>query len=237
MTLAELINAARNRALDNSGHELTATDETLTLYLNEAEREACWRKSLLIAASFPEAITAGADELDGASISRVQIDAGKQFYPLDPDVIFIRRAQLGLSPTPLAAANVRDLDHAITTWSYLLGTPTHFVTGLDSPDLPALRLYPIPLVDDVAFLTVAHLPLTEMTDLEDSPEIPERWQLHLIDWALYRSYGQFEGEAERAAGYLAAFTGNFGSREDNIAAENQRLIEAANAMPWMTGVY
>ena len=237
MTLEELIYAARDRAADNSAHELAATDERLTLYLNEAEREACWRASLLVAASFPEAVTAGADEVDGAELTRVNIDKGVQKYDLDAHVLFIRRVQLGASPTPLAAVSSTDLDHANTTWSYQSGVPSHFVTGLSGPDTPLLWLYPIPNADDVAYLTVAHLPLFDMAAFDSTPEIPDRWHLHLIDWALYRAYGEFEGEKENAALHLANFTATFGERAANIEKEAQRLRQMANAMPWLNGVY
>ena len=71
-------------------------------------------------------------------------------------------------------------------------------------------------------LSVVRLPLEDMANDTDEPEINKRYHLHLVDWMMYRAYSKQDSETvdmAKANKYLATFEAQFG-RESTANEEN-----------------
>jgi hypothetical protein len=88
-----------------------------------------------------------------------------------------------------------------------------------------LTLYPAPSVAGTLRLDVYRLPLYDIEDTYDEPEIPAELHMGLVDWVLYRVYSVKDSELEdpaRAARCLADFAERFGERRTGDAQRRHR---------------
>lgn len=223
MTLAELI-ATYRLLTDDIPATAAGSDEEITDWLNEAERQAAFRARFLIDALVSVAITVGRAE-----------------YVVGSNGIWIRRAKLAASAVPLAPVDYRDLDRSRHGWQSQTGTPTHHVRGLESLGQPlAFRPYPVPTATGTVTLVIVREPLEPMAADGDEPEIEARWHEDLVHWAMYRGFSRPDADfydADKALGYYARFEAIFGTREAAIAAEAQAEREMANPMPYAVGTF
>lgn len=153
------------------------SDETIVMYLNEAQEKVS-RETL----AFVNADT------------ELYVTAGEDMYVLDGDIQMVYRVKLVGSTLQLQASTdswTPDSDQA--------GTPSRY--ALDTASM-SLRLYPIPDEDGVAVMRVARYPTGISIDsLDTICEVPVRHQVALPDWAAYRcfTHDDADGRNDKAA--------------------------------------
>lgn len=203
MTLEELITACRTDRLDDAVETYQWSDAELTRFLNDAQDEACRRARLL-------------KDSSTAEICSIAVTAGTALYPLDPRIIFVRRAKLALRSKPLGFASYLDLDEQSPGWEDRTGTPEAVITDFETGKL---RLYRSPIVNDTLNLLAVRTALEPMARNGDEPEIAPRFHYSLIEWAAYRAFSKQDADtldpkkAERA---LAEFEREFGPKSAAI---------------------
>ena len=210
MTLAELVQAFRVLAHDtvhdasSDRLDLLWQDADIRAWLNEGQREACVRARLLVEAENPD-------------VCRIDMRHGQQTYALHPKLIEIISARFqpkGRRRAHMLTLQTREwLDRHFRRWREWGGVeqrpPLHAMQDETSITI-AGRVHE----GDVLWLEAYRLPLQDMVDDGDTPEIHEASHRHLIDWALYRAFGVPDSEAfdaERSDRALADFTRYFGS--------------------------
>lgn len=206
MNLAALRDLCRREANDVNTPPLYS-DELLDDCANEAQQEACRRAHLLIDST--------------ATFCTLPIRAGDDVLRLDPRIIDVRRARLSGANYRLDLIHVDDMDARSPQWEAEAGTPRALVTGYQSN---ALRLYPMPTAADTLQLTVSRLPLKDMADDDDEPEIRPEAHRALVQWMLHRAFETKDSElidpkgAEKA---LRKFEQEFGARH---SARNEQWM-------------
>lgn len=213
MKLEELIAEARFRMDDEVGPTHFVTDEALTRFANEAEREACYRARLLFDATARPGITT------------IDVEADQDEYPIDPLVFWIDSATFkrdaGGRPCEL---DLRGLDWIQKRrggqWASAVRPDVLADNGSDR-----IRLWPAPSLPGTLKLRVYRYPLERMTEPDDTPEIRGEHHEGLVDWMLYRAYSRPDPDSEngpKAAEALGAFTARFGTRESADVARKHR---------------
>ncbi len=214
MKLGQLIGEARSE-VDDKVEPYLWTDDDWKAYFNWAESEACRRAHLLIDSTTSE-------------ICEVAIAAETASYPLDARVVSIRRVKLESQTRPLTQATRDDLDATVYDWENRKGYPEVFISESDGE----LLLVPKPVSADTGHLTVARLPLNDMTDLDnDSPEIAARYHRDLIFGACSRAYLKNDEDTfniKKSQHYEALFTQKFGPPV-SAKAEQMRRRTPRNA--------
>lgn len=203
MNLAELIEEARERVDDNVPNPYLVSDERWAAFANDAEREAARRARLIV-------------DTSSQQFCRIVLGPNQALYPLDPKVLFVRRARVEGRESWLRRLSHKDLDPMGTSWLSATGEVEGFVPDLESRKF---RPYRIPEVTTIAWLVVVRLPVEDMAQDEDEPEIPEAHHMGLVDWMEHRFYRIQDAEIrdEKAAGdALARFEANFGKRSSAI---------------------
>lgn len=220
MTLRDLLSLVRNEIDDVTAPYLW-TDPELIEYAVDAENEAARRARLLIDSST-------------VAVCQIAVVAATAAYDLDSRVIFIRRGKLSSEELPLSRAQMRDLDNALPNWEADTGTPSHFVTDFETGKI---RLYPIPTANTTLNLTVVRLPLADMNDLDESPEINARYHRSLRYWIMHRAYGKQDSETKdekKSLENLAKFEQEFGRKS---SAVDEEWIEREQAYDTFSGVF
>lgn len=198
MNLSELIEAFRIESGDSVNKPYFWSDSYLTFLANEAESEACRRAGLLRDST--------------SSFCEVDVAADEPLITLDPAIITVLRARLSTVTGALSSITSTQMDDCEPLWETHTGRPTSYVPDYQTG---ALRLYPIPNVDDVLFMTVSRLPVRKMEDDEDVPEIRPEYHYGLVHWMLYRAYMKQDADTfapGKAAVSLAEFEKEFGKR-------------------------
>lgn len=201
MTLNDLIEEYRDEAHDN-GSPPFVSDAWLTRRANQAEQEACRRAGLLI-----ESVHA---------MCTVVVTAGDPVISLDSKIIDIMMARMSLGQCQIWPVTISELP---TNWEVDTGTPVCYVTDYQSG---AIRLYPSPVVNDDLLLTATRLPLRDMEDGEDEPEIRPEYHSGIVQWMLHRAYAEQDVDIfdpNKSARALAEFEREFGKR---VSARNER---------------
>jgi hypothetical protein len=202
MTLQDLITLFRNEA-DDVAEPYLWSDEEAAEFANDAQNEACRRARLLVDST--------------SAVTQLLVDplAGG-VIPLDPSIIFVRRAQVH-GRRPLRRMTMRDLDDMNPYWQNTQpGMPMAFIPDYQTG---AIVLYPPPVEEGLLMLSVVRTPLDEMKDLLDTPEIAPRFHRSLRYWMLYRAYSKQDSQAndpKKAADSLALFEQEFGKKSSAI---------------------
>jgi hypothetical protein len=220
MTLTELIKAARTRADDLVAPYLWSNAEW-TEYANEAEREACRRARLIL-------------DSTTAEVCNLTMVANTPTYALDKRIIHIRRVKGSWSSIPLQPASVIDLDRGRPGWEDETGDPQHFIKDMDHK---LFRPYPTPSAAGTVKLTVHRIPLVNMEDGDDEPEILEAYHLGLVHWMLHRAYNKHDTQTynpKASAEALALFEAEFGKRS---SAQEESWIRQQHGYTPDEGVY
>ena len=197
MNAGELIASYREEANDKANPPFVK-NERLLQFVNEAEREACRRSSLLV---------------DSASdFCEISISANEPLVDIDPRIINIRRAKLSISTYSLSPVRAEEMDRVNPGWELHVGTPTTYVTDYQTN---AIRLYPKQQVSATLNITVSRLPKSDMAEDEDAPEIRAEYHPALVQWMLYRAYAQQDADMfdpNKSARALAEFEREFGKK-------------------------
>jgi hypothetical protein len=228
MTLDDQIQACRSLNGDTAAPFLWS-DEEWTLYLNEAQREAAERGQLILDVSTP-------------AVVEINVVAGTRTYPLHPSIIKIKRAKLDLGDRPLIETSATQMDEGGTgwfpsglnayaaystwypggsNWETLTGNPERFIQNGDQ----SITLIRIPIADDVLRMRVTRLPLVDMVDDDDEPEIASRYHFRALDWARHLAYLKQDPDAldqNKAAALEQSFTAAFGVRPDANVQRKRR---------------
>lgn len=198
MDASDIIKLYRLRA-DDAVFPYHTSDDDLVMMIAEAEEEACIRARLIF------------DESSAAC--SIPLVAGVGRYALDPTVFdidrvrFIRADGVEFNTTRAGMGEMVAADRSIT------GRPYKFAHTEDS----AITVWPTPDANSLGTLklSVYRTPLYPVMATDDPLEIHERWYSYLVDWLLYRVYGQKDTELRddmRSAEAYARFESRFGVR-------------------------
>lgn len=216
MTLEDLLDELRNNILRDIAAPYLWTDGTLVRYIDDAQRRFA-RRTLCIR---------DATTLD---VTQVTLETAVENYTLHPSVLAVISARYDTDTTDLARVGHSQVSGAIapdTLW-FDINTITGFPPGrpravltdeqidTDAPGKAAisLRVYPAPtLVENgkIIYLRVARLPMAAFSEnnLSAVCEIPEDYQLDLLEWAAYRArrtYDADAGDSVKADSHRARF--------------------------------
>lgn len=211
MTLADQLDELRHNILrDNS--DLIAgpddqlwSDESLLRYIKDAELIFARRTFIL-------------RDSTTAQVTRVTLAEGVQDYRLHKSVVGVLSARYpgGGNPydlqrsgrgliMPATASGAAQLDLfspfvAATTSGAPLAFYTDETAVFASAAITTLSVYPLPSATEagqVLTLRVIRTPLCgyTMDDLDRESEIPETYQLDVLEWAAYRAQRHFDGDA------------------------------------------
>jgi hypothetical protein len=218
--LGQLINAFRQATDDNAVPPLWADDE-ITRYANDTVRDAVERGFLIEDDQTPE-------------ICQIAVVANTANYPLDPRILKITRARLDVRRRVLFSVDKASLDNGVASpyhhlyggrfWGPSWDTAKGIVFGYIE-NTAGIRLVRIPTENDVLMLTVYRLPLSDMVELSDEPEIKLERRYDLLDGMLARGYLKHDSEtydAKLAAEHEAKFTQHFGVKIDASVRKKQR---------------
>lgn len=208
MNLADLRDLYRQRT-DDQVAPYAWSDAELNELANEAQHEACRRSKLLVDSSY-------------APICELAVIAGDPVCDVDPRVIRILRFKLGARDLPLVRKGLRDMDCERPGWETDTGEPVAYIPDMDSGQV---RLYPIPVADDFATLTVQRLPTEDMVRDDDEPEVREHLHRKLVSWMEHRGFLKPDTDrhdATRAATALAQFESEFGKP---VSAKEEAWVE------------
>jgi len=210
MTVDDLLEKLRIR-LDDATSPYLWTDDELTGYLDEAHEEAAIRARLI---EF--------DTQDAADtvIDQIQVVTGTAAYAKDSRIIEIRRVLY--DGDLLIRTYGTELDDLYgDDWRSETGVPTHYLEGQTT-----IRLYPYPaevlsgappapinaeMLDLVGF----RLPSGKLGETIQSPEIPAKDHVNLMDWAAHLAYLRPDAETvnqKLSDYYEARFTKEYGER-------------------------
>jgi hypothetical protein len=199
----ETLKTTVRRRLDDLQAPYLWSNEDLAEYANDAEREACRRARLIVDSTTAEIVS-------------ISLGVGASTYDLDQRILFIKRVKVSDISTPLRRVSFRDLDRSAPGWEDETGTPQAYVPDMDEDKL---RVYPIPTAAATATLTVNRLPLEDMANDTDTPEIKPRYHDSLVYWMEYRAYSKQDAETrddQKAAKALSMFEQEFGKKSSAI---------------------
>lgn len=204
MDLKELRRRFRVEAGDSVQPYFTS-DEDVDAWLNDAVHEACIRGRLL-------------HEAEDATICRIEITAGQAQYPLDPRIYELTHLRFNLGhgqcEREVKLSSEEILSHRYhSNWRTRIGDPEHAIQS-DT----GLRLVPRPEQDGTLIIEGYRLPLVNMVEDTDQPEINQAHHAHLVQWALHKAFSIPDTEfmdPNRAAIAEAKFIDYFGDRPDS----------------------
>lgn len=191
--------------VDDAAQPYLWTDEEALDYLADAQNEACRRARLLVDSS-------------GGELTRIVLVANQSQYPLDPRVLFIRKARIAGS-MPLRRMNEQDMASHDPMWEDAQPQPEPRVFMADT-DTGMVRFWPTPAMDgSIVLMTVVRDPLAEIATLDDQPEINPRLHRSLRFWMTYRACMKPDEETfdpKKAEQALALFEMEFGKKSSAI---------------------
>lgn len=206
MNLKDLEVEFRRLANDGNDPPLWTHDE-IVRYANEAVKDACERAQLI-------------EDSETPTICRITVRANKPEYNLNPLVLRVLRVKLDRQVAPLTPSSRFELERRGAAWESTMGTPFTFF------DLErTVRLVWIPNQDDVARLTVKRLPLRDLCNPGDQPEIHDRLHYRLVDGMMARGYMKTDSQTydpKKASECESNFTRSFGERPDANVMRKRR---------------
>lgn len=203
MQLNDLIEAFRHEVDDTVTPYLWSDVEVLE-YANDAQDEACRRARLLVDSSTATI----------ATLAMLAADNG--LVTLDPRVLFVRRARFA-TKRPLRRMTMQDMETLNPFWNDATAAESvYFITDYQSGKL---LVWPPLLANATLLMTVVRMPLADMNDDQDTPEIPARFHRSLRFWMMFRAYSKQDSMAndpKKAADALALFEQEFGKKSSAI---------------------
>ena len=157
-------------------------DSELNGYINETVDVFCREIPLIIDSS---------TAVDGDAIALCQITTvdGTQDYALSPKVVAIRRAKISGETSPLVETDMGLMDNDDPLWDDLTATsrqtPKRWLPDKETDTFTLVRC-----PDDIytVNLTVQRLPLVDLADDEDIPEISSAYHRLLFSHIKYKAY-------------------------------------------------
>ena len=209
MSEASALLAEYRRRADDNAEPLYVADEQVFVMLSEGEREACLRGAPIFDTSTAEVVS-------------YAVAADQATITLDSRILRIDHATF--TPTGGRACNlaVTGIDEVR---SRCLSTTASRPQYACHESRTTLKLYPTPSEAGTLALDVYRLPLLDIEDDTDEPEIPLELHDGLVDWVLYRVYSTKDSELydlDRAAIALRDFTERFGERRNADAMRRHR---------------
>ena len=203
MDVEALIRRFRVLANDNAQPHFWA-DVDVTDWLNDAQAQACVRGRLI-------------REDENPAVCQIALAPGQHTYPLHASVyelINLRIKGSGTEPSrPMSIKSREWLDANVCDWRDM-DEPSPWLIQDDT----TLRVVGAIQAGDVLHLECYRLPLKQLANDMDKPEIHAAHHVHLIQWALHRAFSIPDTEAfdpARAASAEAAFTRYFGLLPDS----------------------
>ena len=212
MNLRDLIDEFRWEAADEATTPFW-TDAFLSRAASQAEQEACRRGALILDSSSP--------------FCSISFGAGDNLLKLDGKILEIRRAKISIPGRKIDPVTSSHLDRNSDQWESETGEPLAYVTDYQTGHI---RLYPTPTAADEIQLTVRRLPLADLVDDNDEPEIRPESHLGLVQWMLYRAYMRQDADtfnSTKAAAALAEFVREFGEKK---SMRNEEWIREGNSL-------
>lgn len=212
MKLKELIRIWRSDVDDTEEPFLWSDDEAME-YANDAQNEAARRGRLLVDSSTPDITQL--DVIATATVGQPDVS----LYTLDPRVLFVRKARFA-GKLPLRRMSMQDMESRDPYWED--AQPSQPCVFLCDTGTGKLRLWPTPAATGLLLLTVVRLPLAEMNDLEDAPELKPHLHRSLRHWMTYRACLKPDSETldpKKAEQGLALFEQEFGKKSSAIDEE------------------
>jgi hypothetical protein len=214
MNAAEIIDLARNEFLDDAQEPYLWSNNTLELYLNEAEREACRRASLLIDKETSQ-------DSDSIPLCSLDVVAGTSIYTVSQKIVLVKDLFLASNGLPLEQKTEDWLDDQYPYWRTSEGTPAYYIQRKGK-----VEIVPTPEENDTATLVVQRLPLEDVTYAGgETPEVPAEYHIDLIPWILHLAYRKQDAEAEdpvKAADNERLFRAKFGPSVSALTEKNRR---------------
>jgi len=106
---------------------------------------------------------------------------------LDPRILRIERAELASEDRVIPIVTIEEfqVSYFVDDYGYKRSASWETRTGplqalISDIEAGYLRAYPIPEEDDVLELTVRRYPMSDLTDIDDKLEVPERFQFGLL---------------------------------------------------------
>lgn len=200
MTLQDLIARFRILAADKAQPPLWS-DAEVTMWLNDAQRQACIRGRLI-------------REDENKAVCLISMQEGKQTYKLHPKVYEIINLRfVGASRARLAVIVSREwLDNHCPDWRDNPNPPEMVIQ-----DDTTIRIVGVPVIGETLRLECYRLPMDDMTQSDDEPEIHEAHHEHLIQWALHKAFSVVDADgfdAQRSDRAEKEFTRYFGVMPD-----------------------
>jgi len=212
MNLRDLIDEFRWEAADEATTPFW-TDTFLARAASQAEQEACRRGALILDSSSP--------------FCSISFGAGDNLLKLDGKILEIRRAKISIPGRKIDPVTSSHLDRNSDQWESETGEPLAYVTDYQTGHI---RLYPTPTAADEIQLTVRRLPLADLVDDNDEPEIRPESHLGLVQWMLYRAYMRQDADTfnpNKAAAALAEFVREFGEKK---SMRNEEWVRENNSL-------
>lgn len=180
------------------------SDDDLSEYLDDAQREAAERSVLLRDSRTPE-------------VCQITVAANVAAYELDHRIIEVLRAKLDLQTRPLTLTTTEALDIDYPGWESKEADEPQMLAIDREGDAWTAMFVPPPSAADVLRLQVHRLPLEPTIKDDCEPEIHERLHIKLIDWMVHRAYLKDDGETldtDKAEKAEKAFEMTFGPKRN-----------------------
>ncbi|MCG2572248.1 hypothetical protein LVY74_01585 [Acinetobacter sp. ME22] len=225
MQLEDLIRRFRVQANDKVEPYFN-DDEDVIAWLNDAVKEACIRGRLI-------------REWINSDVCEVDVLSGQNQYKLHESLYEISSARLldlpSYRPANLLLVSPETLDRIYNgcslDWRTMTGEPKYIIQSDTN-----FHLSPVPDKDYKIRLEGYRVPLVNMKDDTDEPEINSLHHVHLIQWALAQAFSVPDAEffdANRAAMAEQAFTEYFGQRPDSDLRRITREDVPHHVIPFM----
>jgi hypothetical protein len=216
MTFDDLLDELRTNMLRDIAAPYLWSDAALARYMQDAQQRFA-RQSLCIR------------DASTTSVTQISLSAGIDMYTLHPSVYAVVSANFNAGSVDLARAGHSQLDGSVapdTLWfdvndvtTFPPGIPRAFTTdeqtvsGTAGQAAITLRVFPVPSATEEGLpvnLRVVRGPLVPFTEDSGSQlcEIPEDYQLDMLEWAAYRALRNHDadgGSAGTADGHKARF--------------------------------
>lgn len=210
MLVSDLITVVREDYLDDRGPEYGWNNASLLRKFTEAERQACNRANLLY------------DDLT-TSIVKLTLVSGQASYSFSSKITAIEN--IIFAGKYITKATKEELDATNPTWRTDTGMAGKNVYAVLSGR--TIRLTPIPDADDAGeliSLEVYRLPLLDIEETDQEPEIPSENHRDLVYWVLHECYKKQDLDSfnqEKSDYYLSRFNEIFGSPVSALVRQHQ----------------
>jgi len=198
--LSSLIATVREDYLDDTNVNMPGwTDTSLFRKFTEAERQACNRANLIYDDST-------------LAYARITLVSGTASYTIDPKVTVVENI---IFDGDIVIKKTREeMDRLQPTWRTDTGMTGKVIYAVITGN--KLRFNYIPNATDAGlyvYLEIYRLPVDDLTNGSQEPEIPQEYHRDLIYWVLHESYKKQDTDTfdqEKSDYYLSRFNQIFG---------------------------